>query len=210
MARRSVAEGALSEAYDDVDALLDDYPEFADLAQLLESVGQWTKVVGRELQATAPGAMQGALTGFMMGGPVGAVAGAAMGGAGARLGTASSSGAAGGASNTAAVQLLAARLRPEVIQALGAMALGPAGAGAVPVAGTQVPVAAFANMLGALSTQAAAQHGTRAPSARPEALLALLSDAADDDDDDDDDAADGWDEALAERDLADLDRLEAE
>ncbi|MBK9035863.1 MAG: hypothetical protein IPL61_32210 [Myxococcales bacterium] len=228
--RHSVVVGAIGEAYDDVDDLLHDCPDLEDTIALIEGASQWIKTVGRELQATAPGALQGALTGFMAGGPAGAAAGAVIGGVGSRLGAAPAAGAPTTASvgNAAAIQLLAAILRPEVIQALGAMALGSSGAASVPVAGTPVPVAAFANMLGTLANQAAAQHhatlppaavapaysaGATAPRARAEALVALLADAADDDLADVDEFADvddSWSEAMAQRDLEDIDRLEAE
>lgn len=210
---------------------------------LVESASSWAKAIGKEIQTVAPGALQGALTGFMTGGPAGAALGAVAGGVGAHMGSPATRGAAPGAlasptgdANIAAVQLLAALLRPEVIQALGAMASGsPAAPQTVSVAGTPVPVAAFANMIGALAGAASAQHTAQVPPSaaspaylagrpaatpgqRAEALLGLLHEAAreeamsdwDDDDGEDVDEVDDWNEALMDRDLADLHRLEAE
>ncbi len=204
---------------------LNDVALSLDELQLIDSAGQWASVVGQHLQKAAPGAIQGALTGFMSGGPVGAVAGAAMGGASAYLkpgaGAAGASAASGGgAANPAALQLLAALLRPEVLQALGAMSAGASGAQQISVAGQPVPVAAFANMLASVAGQAAFNHhaatpspGAAAqPSVRAEELLSLLAEAAADDEaddelDDHDAAFDAWAEAA---DLADLELLEAE
>jgi hypothetical protein len=210
------AEQVLAEGND-----LNDVALSLDELQLIDSAGQWASVVGQHLQKAAPGSLQGALTGFMSGGPVGAVAGAAMGGASAYLkpgagapGANAASG--GGAANPAALQLLAAILRPEVLQALGAMSAGTSGAQQISVAGQPVPVAAFANMLASVAGQAAFNHHAATPSpgaaAQPsvaaEQLLSLLAEAADDDEFDDHDAVfDAWAEAA---DLADLELLEAE
>ena len=130
---------------------------------LIENAGQWAKTAGRELQTVAPGAIQGALKGFMIGGPAGAALGAVAGGAGARLrspthaatpsANLTAANQSGAVANPAALQLLAALLRPEVIQALGAMSLGAAGVPQVPVAGQQVPIAAFANLLSTMAGQ---------------------------------------------------------
>lgn len=213
---------------------------------LIENAGQWAKMVGRELQTIAPGAIQGALTGLVTGGPAGAAMGAVAGGVGARLGSTArapgqpanlaGSPVAGSVANPAALQLLAALLRPEVIQALGAMSLGAAGVAHVPVAGQQVPVAAFANLLSTIAGQAAfAHHATTAPASparygagsqasspqvRAESLLRLLAEAeawdasnetdADTDADAEDDADGEVDHWAEEADLADIDRLEAE
>lgn len=219
-------------------------PDLDATRALVESAGSWAKLVGKELQAAAPGAMQGALTGFMTGGPYGAALGAVAGGVGsavARHGSPPMSGAAAavptGDTNVAAVQLLAALLRPEVVRALGAMAMGPSSAPAsVSVAGTQVPIAAFANMISSLAGAAASQHHVQAPPStgvptylaghaaatphqRAEVLLSLLHEAAtetyDEDDEDEDwdddvDETEQWNEALMDQDLADLARLEAE
>jgi hypothetical protein len=62
----------------------------------------------------------------------------------------------GGKTNPAGV-LLGLLQRPEMMQSLMSMALGPAGRKDVPVGGTSVPVAAFANLLSALGSKAFAQ-----------------------------------------------------
>lgn len=61
--------------------------------------------------------------------------------------------ASGGAS--AMQQLLALLASPQVIQALTALALGPSGRPAIPVAGREVPSEAFAELVGELATQTA-------------------------------------------------------
>ena len=212
-------------------------PDLEATSALVESAGSWAKVVGKELQAAAPGAIQGALSGFMAGGPYGAALGAVAGGVGSAVASHRSppaSGAASGDTNVAAVQLLAALLRPEVVRALGAMAMGPSSAPAsISVAGTQVPIAAFANMISSLAGAAASQHHMQAPPTagvptylaghaaatpqqRAEVLLSLLHEAAtetydeDDESEDWDDEAEQWNEALMDQDHADLCRLEAE
>jgi hypothetical protein len=71
-----------------------------------------------------------------------------------------SPGAAGApAAPSAAGQLLQAVTRPETLRALVSMAMGPVGTVNVNVGTTPVPVAAFANMLGVLSTRAATEYG---------------------------------------------------
>jgi hypothetical protein len=57
----------------------------------------------------------------------------------------------------AAAQLLQTILRPETLQALMAMLMGQAGRQNIPIGNTQVPTSAFANMLGSLANQAAAE-----------------------------------------------------
>jgi hypothetical protein len=178
---------------------------------LVDSATSWLKTVGNEIGKVAPGAIQGALTGFMTGGPAGAALGAVGGGASAYLkGTAPAPAmtpVVAQQPNAAALQLLAALLRPEVIQALGAIA-NPAGPQTVSVAGTQVPAAAVANLLASLAGNAVTPTMTALP--RAEDVLSLLHEAAGEDDDyreawaEEDEL---WNEALDERDLADLERL---
>jgi len=130
--------------------------------------------------------------------------------------------------NPAALQLLGLLVRPEVIQALQSLALGPAGAPTVPIGNVPVPVATIANSIQALSEMAAAQHhlanprvaryGERwsrhlesvlgesdpEPAERTAALLALLADNdVDEVDDETEDEADL-------QDLMDLYRLRGE
>lgn len=66
-------------------------------------------------------------------------------------------GLAGGQGGSAASQLISLLQRPEVLQSLGAMAMGPAGRTTIPVgsAQTPVPTSAFTNLLGLLANRAA-------------------------------------------------------
>ena len=197
-----------------------------DLAGVLRGAGNVAKVVGGELGARAPGILRGAATGMLAGGPAGAVLGAVGGGLAApgATPTPAAATAPAGASGANAAALLLAMLRPEVAQALVALAAGAAGARTVPVAGVSVPVGAFANLFQSLAEGAASEHaGSRhhgvpeylaeaaehgldigSASNRAAVLLALLADAAEDDAedlaDDDADLAD-W------TDLMDCDRL---
>jgi hypothetical protein len=114
----------------------------------------------------APGSRGGAgrraLAGLAhgMAGGTGGLAGALPGlvGRGAGAIAPALGGIAGGAAGGAAGQLVRLLSRPEVLQALTSMMLGPAGRRQVPVGGTPVPVASFANLLGVLANQAAAEH----------------------------------------------------
>jgi hypothetical protein len=112
----------------------------------------------RVLSGLAGGAVQG-IGGILGGGggagralpgPLGALAGAAGPALGALAG--------GGGGSPAAAQLARTITRPETLQALLAMALGGAGRQQIPVAGTPVPASAFANLLGQLANQAAAEY----------------------------------------------------
>jgi hypothetical protein len=119
----------------------------------------------QDLAASAR-AISGATTGAALG-PAGAAAGA-LGGAAldglaatpqrpTAAGLASApSPIAGGSS--AAAKLLGALVCPQTLQALLSMVIGQAGAPTVGVGDLQVPVAAFANMLGALGGQAAREY----------------------------------------------------
>lgn len=78
--------------------------------------------------------------------------------------------AAGGGS-PAAGQLLHTIMRPEVLQAIGSMAMGSSGRSEVPVNGTGVPVSAFSNLLSVLAGLAGSEYGesmARFESAVPE------------------------------------------
>lgn len=61
-------------------------------------------------------------------------------------------------SNPAAAKLLQTLFHPKVMQSLQSMALGQAGRSKIPVAGTQVPLSAFANLIGTLANQATEEH----------------------------------------------------
>jgi len=63
---------------------------------------------------------------------------------------------------SAATQLLSAILQPQVLQALLAMAIGAPARQSISVGDVQVPVGAFANMLGVLGSQAVQQNPTPA------------------------------------------------
>lgn len=136
-----------------------------DLANDLESVSSAFRVA----QQVAPGALKGAATGFMMGGPMGALAGAAAGGlasagtGGPRPMFSPATTTAAGVANPAALELLLTLLRPEVVDALIAMVLGRAGARSVPIANTQVPVAAVTNLIQSLAEHASATHHAMHP-----------------------------------------------
>jgi len=58
----------------------------------------------------------------------------------------------------AAAQLLNVLTRPEVLRALTAMVMGPAGNPNARAGGTEVPVAAIANLIGSLAQQAAEEY----------------------------------------------------
>jgi hypothetical protein len=66
-------------------------------------------------------------------------------------------GAAGGDRTNPAGVLLGLLHRPELLQALGAMALGSAGRTDIPVGGTPIPASAFANLLSVLGSKAFAK-----------------------------------------------------
>jgi hypothetical protein len=222
--------------YADDSVLADELDE--DLLAAVEGFGSALRSIGSFVRQAAPHALKGAITGFTVGGPVGALAGAGIGAVGSQLPAAAAPVAAQVAGalpaptaavpNPAALQLLAMLSQPQVIQALQALALGPAGAPTVPVAGVPVPVATVANTIQSLSEMAAAQHhfssprvehhGRRwsyhlesvlgdsdpEPAERAAALLALLADSAEDDDEE---VAYAHDDEADLRDLMDLYRL---
>jgi hypothetical protein len=64
-----------------------------------------------------------------------------------------------GGGSPAAGQLLQTITRPEVLQALGSMAMGSSGRSEVPVNGTDVPVSAFSNLISVLAGQAGSEYG---------------------------------------------------
>jgi hypothetical protein len=85
-----------------------------------------------------------------------------------------------GAGSPAAGQLLQAITRPEVLQALGAMAMGSSGRPEVPVNGTAVPVSAFSNLISVLASQAGNEYGesmARYESAVPEYMRGASGEA---------------------------------
>jgi hypothetical protein len=156
-------------------------------SQVGRAVAPALQQAGREIVKRGPqilsGAAQGAMTGAAMG-PWGALGGALLGGLGGGLSGPPASQppappqtatqptspqmptqmpaqmpmpAAGGGS-PAAAQLMGMLARPEVLQSLMSMAMGQAGRQNISVGGTQVPVGAFANLLGVLSNRAAEEY----------------------------------------------------
>lgn len=177
------------------------------LALDLDGVMGVARAAGRRVQQAAPGILHGAATGFVAGGPAGAVVGGALGAAGAAGSSppgaapvAASGRPAPPIANPAALELLLAVLRPEIVEALMALALGGNGARWVPVAGVPVPVTTAAHLVKSLAEQAAAAHPARpltrvprylaeahargqdlaSPAVRAESLRALLRESASD------------------------------
>jgi hypothetical protein len=115
----------------------------------------------RVLSGLAGGALQGVsgILGGGGGGATGALGRALPGPFGAIAGAlAPALGGLAGGGSPAAAQLARTITRPETLQALLSMVLGGAGRRQVPVAGTPVPVSAFANLLGQLASQASAEY----------------------------------------------------
>lgn len=63
-----------------------------------------------------------------------------------------------GSGSPAAANLLQTMTRPEVLQAIAAMAMGASGKSNVSVGATSVPVSAFSNLLGVLAGRAEAEY----------------------------------------------------
>lgn len=143
-----------------------------EIAEDLEDLAGAARSIAPHIAKAAPGALKGAATGFLTGGPAGAVVGG-IGGGLAGSGAISGSGrnvqptgrAQPGASivNPAALQLLLTLLRPEVVEALIAMALGRNGSSGVDIAGQAVPVAAISNLIQSLAETASMTHHATDP-----------------------------------------------
>jgi hypothetical protein len=155
-----------------------------DIESFLSGLKKVGKVVTKALPTVLP--VVGTVAGTAFGGPVGAalggtlgkLAGGAVQGATAgrkpRLpkpaalakkalaGAKAVAGAVAPAGSPAAAQLLGVLNRPEILQSLMAMIMGPAGRPNVPVGGNPVPVGAFANLIGNLANQAAAEYNATA------------------------------------------------
>jgi len=145
-----------------------------DMENFLSTLGNIGRSVVNALPQVLPAALP--LVGTVLGGPVGGMIGSV---AGQALGSAIAGGrpaAAGGPAQAqpaaappvpgpavlpggspAAGQLLQTLFRPETLQALIAMLMGQAGRQNIPVGNTQVPPAAFTNLLGVLANQANAE-----------------------------------------------------
>ena len=99
------------------------------LAEDLEDILDVARSAAGQVQQIAPGVLQGAATGFLAGGPGGAVVGGLLGAAkGGTLPRGAAAATPGPVANPAALELLLTVLRPEVVEALIAMALGRLGA----------------------------------------------------------------------------------
>lgn len=195
---------------------------------LLDDVASVLGAAGRELLKRAPSALSGAAKGFMVGGPGGALLGGAMGAARPGMSRASRP-------TTTILTLLTTLLRPEVLQALYAIAAGEGTQSPISVAGVKVPAATFTGLIKTLAGQLTTEPprgGNRAipeylvplaeaggdpydPEDRAMALLALLVEADDEatgwyddlDEGDDADDLDDLDELAESLDLAEIDRL---
>lgn len=143
----------------------------------LSDLGKFASSAGQTLLKAAPSILPvaGQVVGTAFGGPVGAAIGGQLGSlAGGALGAATGQrpGAPGlpgiGSllGSPAAGQLLQTMFKPQTMQALMSMALGPLGKPNVPVAGTPVPVGAFSNLLGMLAGKAEAEYNEAIASTR--------------------------------------------
>jgi hypothetical protein len=140
---------------------------FDNFAHTMSSVG---KVVAQVAPSVLPiagtvlGTAVGGPLGASLGGTLGSLAGKAIGGATGQPpspggGAAGIGGVIGGLSgSSAAGQLLQTLFKPQTVQALTSMAMGPMGRSNVPVGGTQVPVTAFTNLLSTLVGKAEAEY----------------------------------------------------
>jgi hypothetical protein len=158
-----------------------------DIEGFFSDIGNFVKHAGQAAVKVLPSVLPvaGTVVGTAFGGPLGGALGSTLGGAlggalkqgqapgGAFKPAAALSGLAGGllsgvagkaipGGNASAIQLLQTLTQPKVMQSIQAMALGQAGKQAIPVAGKQIPVSAFANLIGTLANQVAAeQHAFR-------------------------------------------------
>jgi hypothetical protein len=142
---------------------------FRDVGRFVKSAAPTILPVAGTVLGTAFGGPAGAA----LGGMLGRAAGGALGGTGRRA-PARPGAPPGMGGSPAASQLLQVLQRPELLQGLLSMALGPAARGRVPVGRTPVPAGAFANLVGALANQAQAEYHAAAPEddeAVPEYLL---------------------------------------
>jgi hypothetical protein len=181
---------------EDIERLIDELfgpgVEAEDVEDILGSIGrafgsigpaignfasQAAPVLGRALPGVASGAAAGSVFG-----PLGTFGGAVLGGLGSLLGGGGAPPAAAPrpsaapapgpappvpAGTPAAAQLLAVLSRPETLQALMSMLMGPAGQRSVPVGPNATPVGlgGFSNLLGVLGNQASAEYRLIAPDA---------------------------------------------
>jgi hypothetical protein len=145
-----------------------------------DDLGKFASSAGKTILKAAPSILPvaGGVIGTAFGGPVGAMIGQKLGSlAGGAIGSATGQpagggtgggalgsvlgglgGLLGGGGSSAAGQLLQTFLKPQTLQAVSSMALGALGKPNVSVGGTQVPVSAFANLLGMLAGRAEAEY----------------------------------------------------
>jgi hypothetical protein len=165
---------------------------FSDLGKVASSIGKAAISAAPSIlpvAGTVIGTAFGGPLGASLGGTLGRVAGGAIsGGAGGAASAAAGGissllgGGGGGVSSLlggggAAGKLLQTITRPETLNALMSMMLGPAGKPSIPVGATPVPVGAFSNLISVLSNRAAAEYNSSI--ARPvDAAPAYLRDYA--------------------------------
>lgn len=151
-----------------------------------DQLGKFASTAGQAVLKAAPSILPvaGTVLGTAIGGPVGASLGGSLGSlAGKAVGgaTGQSPGAAGGVAgllgSPAASQLLQTIVKPETLQALTSMAMGPMGKPNVDVGGTPVPVAAFGNLLKMLAGRTEAEYYESIAASR-EAVPAYMQDYA--------------------------------
>lgn len=176
-----------------------------DIESFLSGLKKVGGVVTKALPTVLP--VVGTVAGTAFGGPVGAALGGTLGNlAGGSVQAATAGGKPGGkrrrpkpaafaktalkgakavagaiapAGSPAAAQLLGVLNRPEILQSLMAMIAGPAGRPNIPVAGNPVPVGAFANLIGTLANQAAAEYNATAAQEGESIPTYLLSESGD-------------------------------
>lgn len=156
---------------------------WSSLQESLAEANEVAQKLAAGAMKTLPHVLKGAATGARFG-PYGAIVGAVAGGVKGVKQTNTTSGvtktvpaqgSTPSAPSPAAAQLLKVLYRPEMLQALVMMLVGNNGPGHVKVGDTPVPAAAFANLLGSLAGQAAAENYRVAPAYSEEIPSYLLN-----------------------------------
>jgi hypothetical protein len=155
-----------------------------------DQLGKFASTAGQAVLKAAPSILPvaGTVLGTAFGGPLaaslggslGSLAGKAIGGATGQapsMGASGAGGVAGLLGSPAASQLLQTVVKPETLQALTSMAMGPLGKPNVDVGGTSVPVAAFGNLLKMLAGRTEAEYYESIAASR-EAVPAYMQDYA--------------------------------
>jgi hypothetical protein len=162
-----------------------------------DDLGKFASSAGKAVLKAAPSILPvaGSIVGTAFGGPAGASLGNSLGSlAGKALGAATgqpSGGAGGGlgglisgglgslvSGSPAAGQLLQTITKPETIQALTSMAMGPMGKQSIPVGGASVPVGAFGTLLKTLLGQAETEYAEAMANAEGDGTPAYMKDFA--------------------------------